>query len=401
MEFLRFIASIPGRLLAMLLGVTVLPIRAVLGFIERAILITLLSLAAIIGVPIFLAYLFNSTGMPKIANVLITVFIVAPISTFLILGATAFVAGSLVVSTLFTIAKSIWTGLTSGLLKGFDGFLEAFRAQPAAATNLIMSLGAFLNRNAAAADDQIGAVEFDGFQQIVGELVDVVVQPREHDVPDLMGETQKVGELVLTAPEINTVDEFLSKIPTINKPLAPAVKLEVELLKTRVAQYKSLSTRLEKAKELLTSGEKSKIDEELMNLEVETPIYFAKQYQDESGKWLNVPAAGYITDKASLLQWLKTKPTHPFNRESIKNPPNYKDKPTRYQWHELTKDNCYSQELGECADEIRGLIKKITPKLDAIELQSPRPGSSRDSMFSQSAETNRSEESKDPIMGIM
>ena len=139
--------------------------------------------------------------------------------------------------------------------------------------------------------------------------------------------------------------------------------MTLNALKLRIEQYEDLSTRLEKVRSALINGNKADLEDEVMtSMEVITPILLVKQYQLDS-RWYNIPGESHITDKANLLTWLKQKPTHPLNRDVLKDPPQYMNMPTRYSFHELKENTCYSQELGEGADEILNFLHTLNPKL--------------------------------------
>jgi hypothetical protein len=114
--------------------------------------------------------------------------------------------------------------------------------------------------------------------------------------------------------------------------------------------------------------------------EITIPIFLVKQYQ-EKGAWHSVPATGYVSDRDVLLSWLRTKPIHPLNRESLNSPPTYKGMTTRYRWHALSAEHCYAQELGEGAVEIRDLSKKISAQLKSLEEKKPTQGAFSHTFF--------------------
>ena len=58
----------------------------------------------------------------------------------------------------------------------------------------------------------------------------------------------------------------------------------------------------------------------------------------------------------------------------LKTPPAYKKMPTRYRWYVLTAENCYAQELGEGAAEIRDLTKKLPEQLKELKDKKPNQG---------------------------
>lgn len=218
-----------------------------------------------------------------------------------------------------------------------------------------------------------------------------------HDVPNLVVATQVPSreDILLQVDELKRAEELVINCSKLSEPLAPEVKVDVEALKVRLAHYKELSDRLDQVQTALVNN-KSEIKDQLIEYtDVETPIFFAKIYQDEHKEWNNVPGLGYVTDKETISNWLKINPTHTLNRDVIKDPSPYKGMPTRYTMHELTSEHCYSNELGESADEIRALLNKLPAQLEAAKQQKVSLGSSSHSIYNQNAARSDAAETLD------
>jgi len=386
MEFLRFLASIPGRLLAIILGVTVLPMRLILGAISQLIVASLMGIGIAIAAPIGMALYFSSKGMAKSLNFLLNMLIILPLVALVATIALASLTIYTLYRTLLDLDNTVSRAFNAGLSNGLNGFIQEYRAQNTSLTIFIQGFSAFLNRRRMREEQRVDAIDFDGFQQVVGELIDVAIPARVLEVPDMQTNLIPSEDLesknVLTPIELNESRLLIQTFEESKTPLAADIKAPFELLKTRVNHYIDLSTRLSKVKVCLENKTLDEIEDQLIPYtDVEKPILFFKQYQ-EAGEWHSVPAQSYVTNKDSLLTWLQTQPTHPLNRDALKNPSKYDEKNTRYQWHELTAENCSAQELKESAIQIRDLLISLTKTLQDTNQNTIRLGSSSNSIFS-------------------
>jgi hypothetical protein len=372
------------RILAILLGITVLPLRVFLYNLGCGLTVLLLGTGFILGAPIILASLLNTIGMPKILNALFSMFIVLPIVMALTTIAFAAVAAFLIYNTVVEMFKAAWHGLKNGFLYGMDGFWHTLSTQ-----SVLGDIFASHLRAASAGvqvEELINDTDFDGFQRVVGDLEDVIVIHKDLEVPDLQSKGPKGAVALLTDDEAQQIDALVKQIETSKEPLAPQIKQKLSALRTLFTQYKDLSTKLEMVRSALVSNDKSKINDELIAFnEVETPILLVKQYK-KGEQWSNVPACSYITDKESLLHWLKTNPKHPVTKDLLKNPEQYNQMETKYIWYELTIKDCSSQELVEAAAQMRVLSGELRTQLSETEQIDTGVGRSSSFFFSPSPE---------------
>lgn len=142
--------------------------------------------------------------------------------------------------------------------------------------------------------------------------------------------------------------------------LRPEQTQQIATLKVKCEQYENLLSRLAVVNQVLNNESSIELEDELIVFcSVENPIFFVKQYQ-KNDHWYSVPADGKITDKSNLSQWLKKSNMHPLNKDCILEPEEFQDCPTRYRWHGLSKNYCYTEGLSECAEEIRELVKVLS-----------------------------------------
>lgn len=166
----------------------------------------------------------------------------------------------------------------------------------------------------------------------------------------------------LTSEEENESENILNSYSSLKK-----TDSDVKKLNDRLYQYKELSATLNQVNQCLISGNLTELEDQIMSMEIQTPVLLIKQYE-KNNHWYTVPASSKVTGKEQLLAWIKTKPVHPLFNESFSSP-EFQDAPdtqplkARYGWYELTKNNCYSQELDQGAIEIRRLLKVIPEKL--------------------------------------
>lgn len=367
------------RLLAIFLGVTVLPLRILAFNALYALLAILLGVVATFGLPIILASVFNDMGISKTKNILINTFFIFPLFGAIAASAIVTAVAYLAYDTVINGFKSMFYGIKNGFFDGMDGFRQALASQHSVIQDIDVYMRAFeagVNPN-----ELINDVDFDGFQRVRGELQDVVVVHEDLEVPDLESRGPKTAPL-FSDKQIETINKIIAELAQSKESLSSRVKSQLEDLQIVFSQYKELWKKLEEVRSALRDKDKTRITDEMIAYnEVETPILLVKQYK-QGEKWHNVPANSYVTDKQSLLQWLKTNPKHPLNKDLLKHPEPYDTKETRYIWYELTQDNCSSQELGEAAERINILIKHLLPILTTQQRSNLGLGSNPFSFFS-------------------
>ncbi|WP_058476739.1 APC family permease [Legionella steigerwaltii] len=365
------------RLWAILLGSTVLPLRILANNALYAMAAFLLGIVLVIDFPIKVAINFKNMGVSSGTNFLLSTLIVFPLVAIIITAALAVATAYLTYNTVINVLESFWLGFKNGLFYGMDGFWSALDSQSLFDPSLYLS--AF--QGGVSPDQLIDDVDFDGFQRVPAELRDVEVVHEDLEVPDLQDIPPKIATKLLSDIEFKKIDELINLLSLPKEPLRPEIKRKLDVLKTLYTQYKDLTKKLEDVRTALVEGDKSKIKDEMIAYnEVETPILLVKQYKDGE-KWHNVPAASYVTDKGSLLRWLKLNPKHTLLKDFLKTPDPYNKKETKYIWYELTKDDCSSQELDEAAVEMRVLANTLLPLLSEQQKLDLEPGSSPQSFF--------------------
>ncbi|CAM2842723.1 coiled coil protein [Legionella steigerwaltii] len=373
MDFMSFLT----RLWAILLGSTVLPLRILANNALYAMAAFLLGIVLVIDFPIKVAINFKNMGVSSGTNFLLSTLIVFPLVAIIITAALAVATAYLTYNTVINVLESFWLGFKNGLFYGMDGFWSALDSQSLFDPSLYLS--AF--QGGVSPDQLIDDVDFDGFQRVPAELRDVEVVHEDLEVPDLQDIPPKIATKLLSDIEFKKIDELINLLSLPKEPLRPEIKRKLDVLKTLYTQYKDLTKKLEDVRTALVEGDKSKIKDEMIAYnEVETPILLVKQYKDGE-KWHNVPAASYVTDKGSLLRWLKLNPKHTLLKDFLKTPDPYNKKETKYIWYELTKDDCSSQELDEAAVEMRVLANTLLPLLSEQQKLDLEPGSSPQSFF--------------------
>lgn len=354
------------RLLAILLGITLLPLRALAYNALYEAIALLLSIAVLISLPIRLASIFKDNGISTVNNFLLTTLVIFPLITALTGLAVAVTSTFLVYNTVIDMLESFWLGFKNGLLYEIEGFWNAYNVQSRRISNYSSQARAF--QAGVNPEDLIDDVDFDGFQRIRGELQDVVVVHEDLEVPDLESQSPKVDDGLLNDTQLEKINQLINELNHLKEPLTPQVKRQLDDLKTLYAQYNDLAKKLEDVRTALVDNDKARIKDELIAFnEVELPILLVKQYKKEN-KWYNVPANSYVTDKETLLHWLKQNPKHPLNKDLLKNPEPYNKMEARYTWYKLTKDDCSSQELTEAAAQMDVLARALLPIMQKINL---------------------------------
>lgn len=272
--------------------------------------------------------------------------------------------------------ESFWFGFRSGLLHEMPGFWSAFASQHILMQDIDLHVSAFQ----AGVHELIDDVDFDGFQRIRGELHDVVVVKEDLEVPDLESKDTRASLTLLNDIELEKINTLIKELTNPKAPLSPEEKQQLDALKTLYTQYNDLSKKLEDVRTALVENDKTRIKDEMIAYnEVETPILLVKQYKKEE-HWYNVPASSYVTDKESLLHWLKQNPKHPLLKDLLKKPDTYNKMETRYIWYELTKEDCSSQELAEAAAQMNDLTQALLPLL-SLQKMNLGPSTAPQSFF--------------------
>ncbi|MCW8444863.1 coiled coil protein [Fluoribacter gormanii] len=347
------------HLLAILLGITVLPLRILAYNMVYATIALLLGVATVIGLPIAMASSFKDSGMSAMTNFLLTMMVVVPMTLAITTIALTITATYLIYNTVINMLESFWLGFKNGLLYEMDGFWSAYNSQTLFDVDLVSLFRAYVA--GVNTEELIDDVDFDGFQRIRGELEDVVVVHEDLEVPDLEHKDSKKPSLLLDHTQLQRIDKLIKELAELKDPLPHQAKQHLESLKTLYMQYNDLSKKLDEVRTALVKNDKTQIKDEIIAYnDVETPILLVKQYKNEKdGKWYNVPANSYVTDKDSLLHWLKQNPRHPLNKDLLKNPDPYNGMTTRYTWYVLTIEECSSQELDEAAAQMSVLADTL------------------------------------------
>ncbi|WP_454782702.1 coiled coil protein [Legionella sp. WA2022007384] len=369
------------HLLAILLGITILPLRKLAYNMWYTMLAGFAGLAAIIVLPLSLASMFKNEGMSPTKNFLLTMLVIVPIIVALISIVLAITATYLIYDTVINMLESFWDGFRGGLLYEMEGFWSAYHSQRVFNEELFLRIDAFIN--GINEEEPIDDVDFDGFQRVRGELQDVVVVHEDLEVPDLEHKDTKKTSTLLDKTQLEKIDKLIKALTHPNTPLSHQVKEQLASLKKLYMQYNDLSNKLEEVRVALVENDKTKIKDEIIAYnDVDIPILLVKQYQcSKDKKWHNVPANSYITDKESLLHWLKQKPRHPLNKDLLKTPDSYNGMKTRYTWYVLTKEDCSSQELDEAAAQMTVLATELFPLLSSSQQIELGLGSSVQSFF--------------------
>ncbi|MCL9684753.1 hypothetical protein [Legionella maioricensis] len=362
------------RLLAMLLGVTVLPARAIYHGFEFGVAALAIGAAALLGVPVFVAYFLRAMRAAWPLNVLLTTLAIPATAVVVALGL-AFAVPYIIYTTAVDVFKMAWSGLKSGFVDGLDGFRRIWNNQRSPVERISNYVRAYYN--GVSVENQIN--NEDAFNALQMNLVDVPRQPLE--VPDLQSPLLHHTDL-LTRDEINAAEQLLKDVATIGIPLSPDLKGKVQLFSTKKTNYQDLLTRMELVQDALLNDNPSAINDELMSMEITTPLIIFKQYQTPDNVWHSVPANSYVTDRENLLTWLREKSTHPLNNDVIMSPPPYEGMPTRYKWDVLTTKNCFlALELQEGAATIRDLLSTLPAQLVAAKQNPSSPGSTPQTLF--------------------
>lgn len=353
------------RFLAIFLGITVLPLRVLVYNALYAMSALLIGVAFMLGLPLMLALTLNHEGIPKAVNMIMSTFIVFPITVVATAVAFALLTGYLLCSTLIYTLSSLGLGFKNGLLYGMNGFWTALSRQ-----QIISQDASNLFRTFLVSAGGEGLTEGNDFVRVqrVGERwQDLVVVHENLDVPDLQSKEPRAPPVLLSASELNKIEALIEQLTYFKEPLAQPIKAQLVVLKTLCSQYKDLFCKLEEVRLALVNNDRGKIKDELIAYnKVNIPILLVKQYAKD-GFWYNVPAASYVGDRDSFLYLLKKSALHPLHKDRFKKPEPYEQMETRYIWHELTENDCSFQELNHLVVEIRVLVDRLLPQLSALQ----------------------------------
>ncbi|KTD63775.1 coiled coil protein [Legionella santicrucis] len=342
------------RLLAIFLGIVALPLRVFAQHAFYAIIALLVGICAIPGLPLSLALTLNHEGISKAINILVTLFLVFPITAVIITGALALLTVFLLCSTIVHMAEALGLGFINSLLYGMDGFWSTLSTQQILSQTLWNSIKAFVgfaNTNQLNSDA--------GDQRIIDGLQHFEIVHEDFEIPDLQNKEPREPPILFDETELKRIEGLLAHLTNVKEPLARQTKEQLTILKILYTQYKDLFSKLEEVHLALLSNEKSQIKDELIAYnKVRIPILLVKQYK-KGECWYHVPAASYVTDRDSFLHLLKKNSKHPLNRDLFKKPRSYNQMETRYLWYELTENYCSSQELSDGVVEIRVLVDEL------------------------------------------
>jgi hypothetical protein len=325
-----------------------------ISLLSNGLIYGLLSIATIIGLPIFCAFVGGSMFESTWATVL-----GASAGVVVGLGISAVACGVFALITVFDICRLALTGVKDGLNHGFAHVFSNIKSPiasirtPSSTVEEERYFTSFEYVTAALLSDlleenNIGANEFDTMQD------DAFARAQAES----MNTAQPKLTNVTVNPTSLRVSQSSSETPLLNtREIIAAKRLakDDESLSSQVVQYESLTERL-----------KGTTCELVVYTDIETPILFVKQYKTKEGQWKAVPNATHLADKESMRHWLKGKAVHPVHNDKINEPPKYEGKETRYIWHDYKG---YSQLQTQLAQEIRQVISvqpEIVPTDDVV-----------------------------------
>ncbi|WP_115704717.1 coiled coil protein [Legionella sainthelensi] len=349
------------RLLAIFLGIVVLPLRVFAYHALGAIIALLVGLFASFGLPLSLVLTLHHEGLSK-TNIFLALFFVFPITAIIITGALSLLMVFLLCSTIVDTAEALGLGFINSLLYGMDGFWNTLSTQQIfsqAVWNPIRVFVGLANMNQLISNGED--------QRIMDGLQNFEIVQEDIEIPDLQNKEPREPPMLLKETELKKIEELITQLTYIQESLTQSVKEQLTILKVLYSQYKDLFSKLEKVHLALMRHEKSQIKDELIaHNKVRIPILLAKQYK-KGEYWYHVPAASYVTDRDSFLHLLKYSPKHPLNRDFFKRPKSYNQMETRYIWYELTENYCSSQELSEVVIELRVVMNALLSQMNEIK----------------------------------
>lgn len=130
----------------------------------------------------------------------------------------------------------------------------------------------------------------------------------------------------------------------------------LDKLKVRLNQYEDYKKRVDLLNSAIENKALNDNDELIPHTEIINPVLFYKEYYSKE-QWKVEPASPKITDKKTLLLMLNSG-KHYITRESLENPPQYKNKykPTHFRWYDY---NGRSYELERMAQSLRDNLSHI------------------------------------------
>lgn len=350
------------RLLAIFLGIIVLPLRVFACHFLYLIIALFVFIFAFLGLPLSFALTLNHEGISKAANIFLTLFFVFPITAIIITGALALLTVFLLCSTIVDMAEAVGLGFINSLLYGMDGFWNTLGTQhifSEVVWSPIKAFVGFANSNYVTNDGED--------QRIMEGLQNFEIVHEDLEIPDLQNKEPREPPILFKETELKKIEELIAHLTNVKESLTQQTKEQLTILKILYIQYKDLFSKLEEVHLALMSHEKSQIKDELIAYnKVRIPILLAKQYK-KGEHWYHVPAASYVTDRDSFLHLLKNHSKHPLNRDLFKKPRPYNQMETRYIWYELTENYCFSQELSDAVIEIRVVMNALLSQLNEIK----------------------------------
>ncbi|KTD56889.1 coiled coil protein [Legionella sainthelensi] len=349
------------RLLAIFLGIVVLPLRVFAYHALWAIIAFFVGFFSILGLPLSLALTLHHEGLSK-ANILLALFFGFPIIAIIVTGALSFLMIFLLCSTIVDTVEALGLGFINSLLYGMDGFWNTLSTQQILSQAVWNPIRVFLGL---ANTNQLMSNGED--QRIMDGLQNFEIVQEDIEIPDLQNKEPREPPMLLKETELKKIEELIAQLTYVKESLKQPVKEQLTLLNILYIQYKDLFSKLEKVHLALMRHEKSQIKDELIAYnKVKIPILLAKQYK-KGENWYHVPAASYVTDRDSFLHLLKYSSKHPLNRDLFKRPRRYNQMETRYIWYELTENYCSSQELSEVVIEIRVVMNALLSQMNEIK----------------------------------
>ncbi|KTD14584.1 coiled coil protein [Legionella gratiana] len=353
------------RLLALFLGIIVVPLRVLACHLLYAMIALLIGVCASIGIPLSLALTLNYQGMSKAVNIPLTLFFVFPMTAVLITSALVLLASYFLYSMIIHTVEALWLGFKNSLFYGMDGFWNTLSTQQIVSQDVWNQIRAFLGLDDR--EELNEAIYYAGDQRIAEGGLDLEIVDEDFEILDLQSKEPREPPILFDEIELKKIEELMEYVTNFKEPLAQLTKEQFIVLQTLYTQYQDLFSKLEEVRFALIDNEKSKIKDELIAYnKVNIPILLVKQYK-KGERWYHVPASSYVTDKESFLHLLKKNPMHPLIRDRFKKPEPYHHMETRYLWYELTENDCSSQELSDAVVEIRVLVDRLLSQLSETQ----------------------------------
>ncbi len=277
-----------------------------------------------IEIPIILVPLITISAMP-----LLLLGLTAALAVFIL---------ALAIFTPFDLIRSLWTGLKVGFQTNLEGVWNALKAYPIFYERLF------------GYPKRITTQEFNALE-----------------------EPSPTTQIRLTADQIKQIEDTLTYFTAQTTTLPPITKQQVNDLKLFFERYTELVAKLN-AVQTAFDAHLDEIEDELIGIEIVNPILLYKQYQQQDGTWLTVPASSRITGYEGMRDWLIHNSKHPRHQDPLNEPNAHLDptqpflkRPTRYRWHRLTATCCWAQELIDSANKILQLHHLLPPQLQSTQ----------------------------------